>query len=78
MRLAEQIDKLVAREAGAFDDAQRQPSPQVTAMLRHNHAPTIAGAAQNDVAACLVVEFKPSSFQGVDDLMGSDSGQARH
>ncbi len=56
--LLEQLDELVAGEACALDDPQRQPTPQVTAVPWHHHAAPVAGTPQDDMAADLVIDLK--------------------
>jgi len=76
--LFEQLDELVAGEASALDDAQRQSTAQITVVPGHDHAATVAGAPQNNVAARLVVNLKASTLQSPDDLTRFHSGQAGH
>ena len=56
--LSEQLSELIAGEAGAFDDPQRQPTPQITVMPGHNHTAIVTGAPEHDVTARLVVNLE--------------------
>jgi hypothetical protein len=73
--LLEQLGELIAGKASALDDPPRQPTAQVTPVPGHNHAATIAGTPQNNVAARLMVYLEASALQSPDDLTRLYSGQ---
>jgi hypothetical protein len=41
--LLEQPDELITGKASALDYPQHQPTPQIAAVPRHDHAATVAG-----------------------------------
>jgi hypothetical protein len=73
--LLEQLGELIAGKASALDDPPRQPTAQVAAVPGHNHAATIAGTPQNNVAARLMVYLEASALQSPDDRRGFTVGR---
>lgn len=57
-----QRNKFIAGQACTFDNAQRQTSTQVTTVPGYNNTAVVTRAKKYDVAAGLVVNFKPSAL----------------
>ena len=74
--LFEQFNKLIAGEACALDDLQRQAAPQVSVVPGHDDAATVAGTPHDDVTARLMIDLEARTFQGTYNLEGFQRRQA--
>ena len=78
LQLFQQLDKLLSRQARTLDERQREPTPQIAVMQRHDDTCIISISQQHNMTACLMNNGKTCLLQCTDHLARCHYRQTWH